>query len=87
VDLSSKIVTRDALIKTLVEALKPLDYVHAFYESGAIAFNRLDEWSDLDLYVVVDDGRADDAFVAGGCPDGEAKGAKTITSQEGRKDR
>jgi predicted nucleotidyltransferase len=64
VDLSNKIVTRDAVIKTLVEALKPLDFVHAFYESGAIAFNRLDEWSDIDLYVVVDDGKADDAFVA-----------------------
>ena len=56
--------TRDAVIKTLVEALKPLDFVHAFYESGAIAFNRLDEWSDIDLYLVVDDGKADDAFVA-----------------------
>jgi len=64
VDLSNKIVTRDAVIKTLVEALKPLDFVHAFYESGAIAFNRLDEWSDIDLYLVVDDGKADDAFVA-----------------------
>jgi len=64
VDLSEKIVTRDDVIKTLVEALKPLDFVHAFYESGAIAFNRLDEWSDLDLYVVVDDGRADDTFAA-----------------------
>jgi predicted nucleotidyltransferase len=64
VDLSNKIVTRDALIKTLVEALKPLDYVHAFYESGAIAFNRLDEWSDIDLYLVVDDEKVNDAFVA-----------------------
>ncbi len=64
VDLSGKIVTRDVLISALVEALQPLSYVHAFYESGAIAFNRLDEWSDLDLYVVVDDGRTDDAFVA-----------------------
>ena len=62
--MSKEIVTRNALIKTLVEALKPLDYVHAFYESGAIAFNRLDEWSDVDLYVVVDDGKADDVFVA-----------------------
>jgi len=64
VDLSNKIVTRDALIKTLVEALKPLDYVHAFYESGAIAFNRLDEWSDIDLYLVVDDEKVNDAFAA-----------------------
>ncbi len=60
--LSEKIVTRDVLIRTLVEALQPLDFVHAFYESGAIAFNRLDEWSDVDLYVVVDDEKADDVF-------------------------
>jgi hypothetical protein len=52
------------MIRTLVDGLKPLDYIHAFYESGAIAFNRLDEWSDLDLYVVVDDGKAEDAFAA-----------------------
>lgn len=55
---------RDIVIKTLVNALKPLDYVHAFYESGAIAFNRLDEWSDIDLYLVVDDEKIDDSFTA-----------------------
>ncbi len=57
-------VTRDAVITTLVNALKPLDYVHAFYESGAIAFNRVDEWSDIDLYIVVDDEKVDGAFAA-----------------------
>ena len=62
--MSREIVTRDAVIKTLVDALRPLDYVHAFYESGAIAFSRLDEWSDVDLYLVVDDAKVDDAFVA-----------------------
>jgi len=55
-------VTREVVIKTLVDALKPLDYVHALYESGAIAFNRLDEWSDIDLYVVVDDEKVDGIF-------------------------
>jgi predicted nucleotidyltransferase len=43
--------------------LKPLGYVHAFYESGAIAFNRADKWSDIDLYLVVDDEKTGDAFV------------------------
>ena len=57
-------VTRDAIIKTLVDALKPLDYVHAFYESGAIAFNRVDEWSDIDFNLIVDDEKVDDAFGA-----------------------
>ncbi len=57
-------VDRDAILKVLVEALRPLDYVNAFYEGGAIAFNRLDEWSDIDLYAVVDEGKVDDAFAA-----------------------
>ncbi len=62
--LTGKVVTWDMLIKTLGDALKPLDYVHAFYESGAIAFNRLDEWSDIDLYLVVDDEKVDDVLSA-----------------------
>jgi predicted nucleotidyltransferase len=62
--LGEKIATRDVVIKTLVDALKPLDYVHAFYESGAIAFNRLDEWSDIDIYLVVDEQKVEDSFAA-----------------------
>ena len=60
---SEKKVTRDTVIKTLVHALKPLDYAHALYEGGAIAFDRLDEWSDIDLYLVVDDDKVDEAFL------------------------
>ena len=56
--------TRDIIIQTLVNALRPLDYIHAFYEGGAIAFNRVDEWSDIDLYLVVDDKKVDEAFLA-----------------------
>lgn len=57
-------VSRDAIVKALIASLEPLDYVQAFYEGGAIAFNRLDKWSDIDLYAVVDDRRVDDAFGA-----------------------
>jgi len=57
-----KTVTRDVIIQTLAAALKPLDYVHAFYEGGAAAFNRIDRWSDIDLYLVVDDDKVNDAF-------------------------
>jgi hypothetical protein len=57
-------VTRKAVIEMLVDVLKPLDYVHAFYEGGAAAFGRIDEWSDIDLYVVVDDDKVDEAFSA-----------------------
>jgi predicted nucleotidyltransferase len=54
--------TRNIITQVLTEALKPLDYVHAFYEAGAIAFNRIDKWSDIDLYIVVDDEKVNQAF-------------------------
>jgi hypothetical protein len=57
-------VTRGKIVQALIDALEPLDYVYAFYEGGAAASNRVDEWSDVDLYVVVDDGKIDEAFVA-----------------------
>ena len=56
--------SREAIIYALINGLKPLDFVYAFYEGGAIAFDRVDEWSDLDLYFVVDDDRVDDTFQA-----------------------
>ena len=56
--------TRDIIIQTLVRALEPLDYVHAFWEGGAAALNRIDEWSDIDLYLVVDDKKVNETFLA-----------------------
>lgn len=55
---------RERIIQTLVDALKPLNYIHAFWEGGAAAFNRIDAWSDIDLYLVVDDEKADETFLA-----------------------
>jgi len=55
-------VTRDSLLATLTQRLESLDYTHAMWEAGAIAFGRVDEWSDIDLQVVVDDERVEDAF-------------------------
>jgi len=62
--MNEKALTRDTIIQTLVDTLKPLRYVHAFYEGGAIAFDRIDEWSDIDLYLVVDDEKVNEAFLA-----------------------
>lgn len=59
-----KELTRDTIIQALVDALEPLDYVHAFYEGGAVAFDRIDEWSDIDLYLVVDDEKVEETFLA-----------------------
>jgi predicted nucleotidyltransferase len=61
--MNEKKLTREIIIKALFNALKPLDYVHVFYEGGAAAFNRIDEWSDIDLYVVVDDEKVDATFL------------------------
>ena len=61
--MNEKKVIRDDVIKALVNALERLDYAHALYEGGAIAFNRADEWSDLDLYLVVDDDKVDESFL------------------------
>ena len=55
-------VTRDDVIRILVVNLEPLSYVHAMYEGGAIAFNRIDQWSDIDLYLVVDDNMVEKVF-------------------------
>lgn len=57
-----KSLSRAEIIHALVNALKPLDYVYAFWEGGAAAFNRIDEWSDMDVNIVVDDNKAKEAF-------------------------
>jgi hypothetical protein len=55
-------VTRDRLLSTLRERLGPLECVHAMWEAGAIAFGRVDDWSDVDLQIVVDDDQVENAF-------------------------
>ena len=47
--------TRQEITQALRARLEPLDYVHALWEGGAASFNRVDEWSDIDLQVAVDD--------------------------------
>ena len=55
---------RKKIIQVLVKALEPIDYIHAFWEGGAAAFNRVDEWSDIDIYLVVDKNKVEEAFLA-----------------------
>jgi len=43
--------------------LEPLSYIHSFWEGGAAAFGRIDEWSDIDLYLVVDDKKVDETVL------------------------
>ena len=57
-------VGRDMILDSMSRTLMPLGYVHALWEGGAIGYGRLDEWSDIDLYVLVDDDKVSEAFTA-----------------------
>jgi hypothetical protein len=60
--MNNQTLTRKCILDALVEALRALDYTHAMWEGGAAAFDRIDEWSDLDLQIIVDDDRVEDTF-------------------------
>ncbi len=55
---------RDDILNMLHMALEPLEYVQAMWEGGAAAFDRVDEWSDLDVQAVVEDDRVAEVFAA-----------------------
>lgn len=56
--------TRETILNAVENALQPLAFVHALWQGGAAAFDRLDEWSDIDLMVIVDDDRVTDTITA-----------------------
>lgn len=60
--MSSESVERDVIIRMLVSALKPYDFVHALWEQGAASFGRIDQWSDIDIIVVCDDDAVEKVF-------------------------
>jgi hypothetical protein len=53
---------RETIISALVSALDPLPFVNAVWQGGAAAFNRVDQWSDIDLVVDAADERADEVW-------------------------
>jgi hypothetical protein len=55
-------ITREQVIDALIGTLKPLPYVHALWEGGAAAWNRLDQWSDIDVQADADLDRISDVF-------------------------
>jgi hypothetical protein len=57
-------VGRSDVLRALSDRLMPLSFVHALWEGGAAGFGRLDEWSDIDLYALVDDDKVDESFAA-----------------------
>ncbi|MDD5529336.1 MAG: hypothetical protein PHX21_04825 [bacterium] len=56
------ILKRATIIKAIVETLQPLKFVQALWEGGAAVFNRVDEWSDIDIMVVSDEDTVDKVF-------------------------
>lgn len=54
--------TRQHILRALTQALEPLEYTCAMWEGGAACFDRVDEWSDIDLQIDVHDERVDDAL-------------------------
>lgn len=56
-------IEREEIISKLVKELEPLEYVNALWEGGAAAFDRVDEWSDIDLGIDVRDDKIEKAFV------------------------
>jgi hypothetical protein len=60
--MGGKAPDRDSIVEALVEAIQPLDYVYALWEGGAVAFDRVDEWSDIDICVDAEDERVRDVF-------------------------
>lgn len=54
---------RRRIIEAVRVALEPQSWAHALWEGGAASFDRVDDWSDIDVQVVVDDANVDDAFV------------------------
>lgn len=55
-------ITKKAIVETLKQALEPLPFVNGMFEGGAIAFNREDQFSDIDLHLDVADDAVERVF-------------------------
>ncbi len=53
---------RSRLVALLRESLEPLPRVLAMWEGGSASWDRLDEWSDLDVLLLVEDDFVEAAF-------------------------
>lgn len=60
--METKVLGREEIILAITETLKSLDYVNAMWQCGSAAFKRVDEWSDIDIAVDVEDDRVMDIF-------------------------
>ena len=54
--------SREDILNAVRSVLEPFDTVHAMWEGGAAAFDRIDQWSDIDVQVICDDDSVPDVF-------------------------
>lgn len=56
IEMSSNMDIRAKIIHTIQTTVEELDFVNAMWQVGAAAFNRIDQWSDIDIVLdVIDD--------------------------------
>jgi len=53
---------RNTIIEAITTALKPKDFVLALWQGGSVAHGYTDEWSDIDLQVIVEDAKVEETF-------------------------
>ena len=54
--------SREQIIRQVIESIKDIDYANAAWEVGAAAFDRVDEWSDVDIVIDCEDCRSSELF-------------------------
>jgi hypothetical protein len=52
---------RETILKNIREHTEPLEYFQCMWEGGAASFDRVDDWSDIDLQLAVDDDKVGQA--------------------------
>ena len=58
----NKKLSRDRITGAIAAALEPLDFVYAMWQGGAVANDRADQWSDIDVCVDAADERVKEVF-------------------------
>lgn len=53
---------RDKIIEKLITTLEPLDFALALWQGGSAASGYTDEWSDIDIHVIVQDDCVEETF-------------------------
>lgn len=53
---------RQKILESIIASLEPKDFVLALWQGGSAAHGFTDEWSDIDIQVIVEDNRVQETF-------------------------